>query len=311
MIKKNLFNICFTLVFFGLFSFIIFSYYEDIARALYNHDVFPTDETFEIEACQQWTNSTRNFDMAPDNKAENVTVLMYHRIIEDEEIDDIHLEEDGELVSTVLLKSQFEEQMQLLKKEGYTTLTLKELEQYINNDLDVPKKSLVLTFDDGFKDNAMEVAPILRKLDFNAVSFVITAAVHKYDYPFKAGEFQYFSVDDIHNSCDVFEFESHTYNFHKRMEDNTPYLTGKSDEKVKEDLENSLFNLDGKRQAFASPYGAYDEENIQLFKDLGFSMAFTVNPDVVYPGTPMYEIPRKEVFPDDTMEDFKEKIGLH
>ncbi|MGN8644827.1 polysaccharide deacetylase family protein [Gracilibacillus sp. HCP3S3_G5_1] len=311
MIRKHLFNIIFTMIFLGLFSIIIGFYYDDVSRALYEDDLFPADKSFDIQTCQNWRDNVRQFNLTDQNKADQVTVLMYHRIIEEEQLEDIHLEANGEIVSTVMIKSTFDQQMQLLKEEGFTTLTLKELELFIKGKLDVPERSIVLTFDDGFTDNAIEVAPVLREYGFTGVSFVITGAVNMYDAKYQPGKYQYFSVEDVQYTCDVFEFESHTYNFHKRMDDDTPYLIGKPDELVRKDLEASIINLDGNTQAFASPYGAFDEGNIQLFKELGFNMAFTVIPDTVVPGeTAIYQIPRKEVFPHESMKEFKEKIGL-
>ncbi|MFD2657608.1 polysaccharide deacetylase family protein [Gracilibacillus thailandensis] len=310
MIRKHLFNIIFTVIFLGLFSLIINLYYDDVSRALYENDIFPADKGFDILECQNWRNEMRQFHVSDEDKAKQVTVLMYHRVIEEDQIDDIHLETNGDLVSTVMLKSEFDMQMQLLKNEGFTTLTLKELEAFIEGKIDVPKHSIVLTFDDGFKDNALEVAPILREHGFTGVSFVITGVVNLYDAKYEPGKYQYLSVEDIQNTCDVFEFESHTYNFHKRMDDHTAYLIGKPDELVRKDLETSIINLDGNTQAFASPYGAFDENNIQLFQKLGFNMAFTVVPETVRPGTDIYQIPRKEVYPHETIIDFKEKIGL-
>ncbi|WP_194842037.1 polysaccharide deacetylase family protein [Gracilibacillus salitolerans] len=64
-----------------------------------------------------------------------------------------------------------------------------------------------------------------------------------------------------------------------------------------------LVNLDWSTQAF-------DEDNIQLFKDLGFNMAVTVTPETVRPGIDIYQIPRIEISPNEKMQVFNEKIGL-
>ncbi|ENH96218.1 polysaccharide deacetylase [Gracilibacillus halophilus YIM-C55.5] len=311
MSRKHVFNIGFTLVFLVCFACIIMFFKDDILHALFRDGLFPIDETIEMEACQNWTDDVRDFELTDREKAESVSVLMYHRVVEEKHLNQYLTEDDGSIVSTVILKSNFIKQMDLLRDEGYTTLTLKELELFIKGEIDVPKKSIVLTFDDGFKDNAKEVYPILKERGLKGVSFVITGAISKFDAKYQPGEYQYFSASDIISSCDVFDFQSHTYNYHQRMEDDTPFLIGKEDEQVTQDLERSLVNLNGRNQAFASPYGGYDEGNIETFQELGFDMAFTVIPNDVTRETSVYEIPRKEVFPDDSLEDFKEKIGLN
>ncbi|RCW77338.1 polysaccharide deacetylase family protein [Saliterribacillus persicus] len=301
-----LFNVGFAVVFFLAFTFILSLYKDDFVQALDSDDYFPKDATLGMNACQNWTEDVRDFN--PTEVAEEISVLMYHRVVADDDVADIHLDENGEMLSTVITKSAFEAQMKLLHDENYTTLTAKELEYFIKGDLEIPEKSVVLTFDDGFKDNAIEVYPVLKKYDMNAISFIITSAIKKYDQDYQASEYQYFSLDDLKNTCDVFEFQSHTYNFHKREKDHTPYLIGKEDPIVEKDLQASLYNLEGRNQAFASPYGEYDEENIELFKKLGFNIAFTTNPVSTEIGTNPYEIPRKEIFPSDSIEDFKQKI---
>ena len=49
--------------------------------------------------------------------------------------------------------------------------------------MDIPEKSVLLTFDDGYKDNFVEAYPLLKKHDFSAVNFVITGAVTKRSQP--------------------------------------------------------------------------------------------------------------------------------
>ena len=64
-----------------------------------------------------------------------------------------------------MTKEQFTKQMEYLHEEGYTTLTLPEFQAYMEEEIDVPKKSVLITFDDGFKDNYINAYPILKKYD--------------------------------------------------------------------------------------------------------------------------------------------------
>ncbi|UOQ46642.1 polysaccharide deacetylase family protein [Gracilibacillus caseinilyticus] len=280
------------------------------AMAMPDSELFPRNETFDINECQRWTDEVRDFNVSKQNKAEKVTVLMYHRVVPEDAISRIHKQYNGNLISEVILQSDFQEQIEFLKEEGYTTLTLKELAIFIDGKLDIPEKSVVLTFDDGFIENTLEVAPTLRANGFNAASFVITGAVRKEDYEYDPSKYQYYTLEDMQNSCDIFEFESHTYHFHKRTNRDKAYLVALTSDLIKKDIATSIYNLDGNKQAFAAPYGAYNDRVVDILKDLGIHMAFTVNPADVVPGTNIYEIPRREVKPDDSLEDFKEKIGF-
>lgn len=61
-----------------------------------------------------------------------------------------------------------------LSREGYKTHTLKEIDALTKAKQKLPKKSLILTFDDGYYDNYAVVFPLLKKYKLKAVFFVNT-----------------------------------------------------------------------------------------------------------------------------------------
>lgn len=78
-----------------------------------------------------------------------------------------------------LSASIFERQMAWLKKSGYHTITLSELYDYRTKGKQIPKKSVVLNFDDGFLDNWVVAADILKYYGFIATVYVSTDFVDK------------------------------------------------------------------------------------------------------------------------------------
>ncbi|QTM99194.1 polysaccharide deacetylase family protein [Sediminibacillus dalangtanensis] len=310
---KKWFNFGYTLVFLLIFSSICLFYSDDFTRALSSRPpLFPTNQPFGIEKCQKWTEQVRDFSLFREKAAEKVTVLMYHRILEEGEIDpSIHYDKHGQLYDTIVLKSAFEEQMQFLHDHDYTTLTVKEFLLFMQGKIEVPRKSVLLTFDDGFKDNFIEAYPIMKKYQFTAANFLVTGFVSKREDKFSSSKHQYFSLSDVGKSCDVFDFQSHTYNFHQRNKQGTAYLESKAPDEIRDDLSVSLTNLSGRNRSIAYPYGAYNQNTIDVVKELGFELAFTVEYNDARPGMALYEIPRKAVYPDDTLHDFKEKINFY
>jgi hypothetical protein len=68
----------------------------------------------------------------------------------------------------------FEGQMRLLREKGWTTISLDELHAHMATGAAVPDKPVVLTFDDGYRDNRTCAYPILKKYGHCAVIWMST-----------------------------------------------------------------------------------------------------------------------------------------
>jgi len=66
----------------------------------------------------------------------------------------------------------FERQLKWLVKAKYKTINLYELYNYIFSNNTIPKKSIVLTFDDGYVDNWIYAYPLLKKYGLKATIFI-------------------------------------------------------------------------------------------------------------------------------------------
>ncbi len=73
----------------------------------------------------------------------------------------------------------FEDQLKWLKMSGYTTLVFQEVYDYIINDKPIAKKSVFLTFDDGYLDNYVFAYPLLKKYGMKGTIFVNPDFVEK------------------------------------------------------------------------------------------------------------------------------------
>ena len=74
---------------------------------------------------------------------------------------------------------EFEKQLAYLKAHNYTTFHLKYLYVQIDQHIELPKKSIVLTFDDGYLDNYVFALPLLKKYGFKGTIFVNPEFVDK------------------------------------------------------------------------------------------------------------------------------------
>ena len=97
-----------------------------------------------------------------------VMVLNYHKVVD-------------EHMSLSVPLADFEQHMKWLKEYGYTSITPEELYEFIVNGSELPEKPVLITFDDGYKDNYTNAYPIMKKYGFKGTIFVVTGFFGVYD----------------------------------------------------------------------------------------------------------------------------------
>lgn len=100
-------------------------------------------------------------DTAALPPAKAVPILMYHGVVE---------KDDG--INTSI--ANFTDQMEMLKREGYETVTLRDYDLFRQGQYTLPPKPIVITFDDGRKDSYYTTDDIFKELGFKATIFVAT-----------------------------------------------------------------------------------------------------------------------------------------
>ena len=89
-----------------------------------------------------------------------VPILMYHRFGYDK--------------STLFVTpDNFSRQMAYLDNKGYNVISLDDLVEGINNNRRFNRKTVVITIDDGYKDNYTYAYPTLKKYDFPVTIFIV------------------------------------------------------------------------------------------------------------------------------------------
>ena len=188
------------------------------------------------------------------NNNESVPVLMYHSI------------GIAKLNPYVVSRERFEMDMQYLKKNGFTTISTDELYNFITKHKPVPKKSVLITFDDGYEDNYTNAFPILKKLDFKATIFVITGSVDKGKQYLSSAQLKEMQKNGI-------DIESHT-NLHQKLGTCTYDDQLKALKISKAYIEKTL----NKTVRYISyPFGNYNSDTLKAVNASGYDMAFTTN----------------------------------
>ncbi|MEI6435211.1 MAG: polysaccharide deacetylase family protein [Bacteroidota bacterium] len=228
-------------------------------------------------------------------------VLMYHKISESGA--------DGLTVTT----RQFEQQLQYLKQQGYQSIGFKKLKSLVNDGMPLPRKSIILTFDDAYR-NFLELAlPLLKKYQFSATVFVPVAYIGKTNIWDNGGE-AIMNDQELKRLALNDEIEVGLHSFlHRSFGDMTPA-------EIRDDLESCSKTLRFHGIPFvktlAYPYGGYPKkdavrkaEMISVFKNFKLDFALRIG-NRINPWTirQPFEIKRIDIKGTDSFFIFRTKV---
>lgn len=119
--------------------------------------------------------------VVPTHSTTQIPILMYHYI--GDYYNPSATGPDNALMGNLAVpKAKFEEQMSYLHSKGYSTIDLSDLTLYKQGKFKLPKKPIVLTFDDGYQDFYTNAFPILKKFGLKAEVYVVANFIGKNGY---------------------------------------------------------------------------------------------------------------------------------
>ena len=172
-------------------------------------------------------------------------------------------------------EEQIDSHFKFLSDNDVFTLNTSEVLSFIKGEINLPKKSILITIDDGAR--AENFIPFLEKYGLNATLFLVSSwyPVSKFQSPY-------------------LEIASHTHNMHTTGVCPTGQGGGinclPSDE-ILNDLKLSRETLNNTK-AFCFPFYEYSDYSINLVKEAGFEMAFIGGSTKIKKGIDPYKIPR-------------------
>lgn len=196
----------------------------------------------------------------------------------------------------------FEAQMKWLADNGWRGVRCADVERFLAGG-GLPKKSVLITFDDGYLDNWIHAHPVLEKYGLHAVLFIVTgwigegaprAAAATPDHQTCKTKIAAGAADEVMlrwseieamRAADTFEFHSHTHT-HTRWD--KQLAAPEAAKALARDLDCSRDTL-AKRLGEASghlcwPQGYFDASYIETARALGFSHLYTTEKRVVHAG---------------------------
>ena len=210
----------------------------------------------------------------------SISILLYHRIIEYPSSFSVTL-------------SNFEKQIEFLFKNNYNVVSLENaIDSIIHNKI-LPTKSVVITFDDGYKD-FLEAHKILEKYGFPVSVFIPTKYINSVNN---------WNTEEMENNIpilsesDIVELRNKNVSFHSHSHSHSIL-----DNLGIEDLENEIVkskdilkNLGINSNYFSYPSGSYSLTVKKALEKHNFIAGFTCLSTPASSDSDLFEIPRISV----------------
>lgn len=219
-----------------------------------------------------------------ENYRQGVIILAYHKV-----------DDSNEQYS--ISPAEFERQISYLAESGYHTISLKDMYEAFSKNQKLPAKSIVITFDDGYKDNLENALPIMEKYGMKGTVFVLAGSV---------GQPDYLSWQDIKKmQSQKTEIGSHTFSHYNLSE----LDSGQQIEELKTSKTVLEEKLGTKIDFLAYPFGAYNKSAIEGLQKSGYLGACTGKYGLNTDKTNLYLLKRVNVpLPRYGLTEFKLRI---
>jgi glycosyltransferase involved in cell wall biosynthesis/peptidoglycan/xylan/chitin deacetylase (PgdA/CDA1 family) len=252
---------------------------------------------FEVRALEYWT-GVREAGGMP--RPRPLRVLAYHAI--------------KDLVGAPVVESYgvppdlFRRQLDALQWAGFQFVSGDEFLHFLHSGGGLPRRPLLLTFDDGYADLLDVVLPLLKERNIRAVVFAVSGCLggtNEWDEAIGGPRLQLLDIDGLKQLAQAgVEIGGHSRTHRP--------LTCVPDEELLEEIAGSVEDLEAaglnRPRLFAYPQGEQDRRVHQATRQAGLQAAFTVIAARTQPGCDPYQVPRIEIMREDSGWKFLWKV---
>ncbi len=219
-------------------------------------------------------------------------IIMYHRFIKNDSEKGVH--------GTYLHVDMLDKHFKLIKKMGFEPITFEDLDDKgLINRLAYGKRYIIITVDDGYRDNYELLFPLLKKYNFKAVIYAVSGeAFNRWDVEVPSNpekRVELMSPEQIKELSEsgLVEIGGHTVT-HPHLNRLTP------NEQKQEIYDNkvALENIVKKGlTSFAYPYGSLNEDSKTIASKVGYRFAVATDSGPIETHNDEFQIRRIAIFP--------------
>jgi peptidoglycan/xylan/chitin deacetylase (PgdA/CDA1 family) len=221
-----------------------------------------------------------------------VRILGYHRLADERHV-------------LCVRPERFRAQMQMVLESGCELVRLDAALELLAGA--VEGRYVCVTFDDGYRDNLEQGAPVLEELDIPATIFVPTRILDgEADYWWFRDPPPALTWDELRAlvAGGLVDAQAHTRTH--------PLLPRVTAERARDEIAGSRDDLEERLgyapTSFCYPAGLYGDREVELVRQAGYRAAVTTRPGVNAGGAPMETLHRTLVYWQDSDADFRAKL---
>jgi peptidoglycan/xylan/chitin deacetylase (PgdA/CDA1 family) len=231
----------------------------------------------------------------------HIPVLMYHKI-PDEAFEARH--------RVFITKADFRRHLELFKKRGLRPITFKEYDEFARGKRDIrefPEHPVILTFDDGYRDNYANLLPLMNEFGFKGVLFLLGDADADYNF-WDADRGDHYDPLMTLEEKRAFVRAGWEIGAHSMTH---PDLTGLDGAPALGEIEESKRRLEADLGteviSFAYPGGRVDDRVEGLVRQAGFTFGVATDTGGLHIEDNRYRVFRVNVFPGDGWFQMRKK----
>ena len=239
----------------------------------------------------------RSSDQA-GGSAWRIPVLMYHSIA---------AEGPASLAQWRLHPRLLDEQLAYLQRQGYRSVTSRDLAAFLRNGQAPAGRPVLLTFDDGYRDFLLTAWPLLQRYGFTADVFLVTDRVGgSADWDRSHG-----APAPLMGWAEIARLQRAGVNFGSHFATHRRCSRLSTHELVEESARSRAAieaQLECPVNSMAIPFGTWDERLVSALRWAGYEIGFTTADGTVSAGMRPLTLPRIEVFGGQSTAAFARRL---
>jgi peptidoglycan/xylan/chitin deacetylase (PgdA/CDA1 family) len=196
--------------------------------------------------------------------------------------------------------ANFEAQLAWLQSQGYESITLTDLVYHLARGWPLPDKPVILTFDDGYRDNYTNAFPLLQEYGYTGTFFLVTGPIDFENPDYLTWDM----VEEMHRGG--MDFQPHSYRHLDLRGAGKDFL---------------IFEILAPKEAiqartgetprfYAYPSGRYDDRTIAVLKSANYWGAVITEQGATHTSDGLFELDRVRIRGTHTLEDFEKLMDL-